>query len=120
MKEIQVVDLAMVLEKARSDGALLLIGEYRGSCCELVKFLDKETGKAMSFVKLTHTLEVGGPSGLRVISVSERLDRSITDPKEVTVALKKGQKVLVMDPDVATRSGQRVATCGEGKILVLK
>lgn len=77
-------------QKLFIEGKLVgFIGEYRGSKAEVIKFLDKKTGRAASFPSLKHTIEVNGEA----ISFSERVADDF-DPNNFAVAYKKGDTVL--------------------------
>lgn len=65
-----------------TEGGHFLVGEYRGSAVAVVEYLDKESGKKESYVKVTHSVEVRGPLGLETVHLQERIDRTISTPEQ--------------------------------------
>jgi len=52
------------INRVVADGGHFLVGEYRGSAVSVVEYLDKESGKKESYLKVVHSVEVRGAVGL--------------------------------------------------------
>ena len=76
------VPVESFIKRVVADGGHFLVGEYRGSAASVVDYLDKESGKKESYVKVVHSVEVRGASGLETVHLQEMLDRSITTPEQ--------------------------------------
>ena len=72
-----------------------LIGEYRGSQVERVEWVDRNDGKAKGFVKCTHLFEMGIGGAVKAIRVDEPIPKTVMDPNEVKVSLKRGSRYLM-------------------------
>ena len=109
------------LKRVATGGGHFLVGEYRGSTVALVEYLDKESGKKESYVKVVHSVEVRGPSGLETIHLQERIDRAITAPEQYTNQcwLNPGMRIVVEPRGVEIEKGIKKFTCGAADMAVL-
>jgi hypothetical protein len=59
-------------------GALVLVGEYRGSHAELAGYVDKKFGNAIQYVRATHLIERNCFTGLERVLLTERFPDTVT------------------------------------------
>ncbi len=91
--------------KLLDGGKCVVLGEWRGVVPETIKYTDKQ-GRAASFGRLLHTVELG--DGSRVESV--KVTQSVSDgqaPETVQVPFKRGQRVAVEVDSMAIDKGVR-------------
>ena len=124
MKTETVVEVSAenFLKRVGTEGGHFLVGEYRGSAVALVEYLDKESGKKESYVKVVHSVEVRGPSGLETIHLQERIDRSIITPEQYKNQcwLIPGMRIVVEPRGVEIEKGIKKFSCGSGDIRLLR
>lgn len=101
--------------KEFSEGKLLgFIGEYRSTKAELIKFLDKKTGRSSQFVGIRSTVELS--TGESVI-FSERAPDDLVDPAKYVPSLKRGQQVVAV---LSSYQNDKGALRAAGKLIVLE
>jgi len=81
-------------------GKLVAVVEYRSSVVEHIAYRDKVTGRALSFDKITHNVELGALS----IAVSERAPEGLDITKYVP-PVKKGTVCLWHVDSYARQNG---------------
>lgn len=94
---------AKTIDQAVSEwkaGNLIALVEYRSSKAEPITWSDRETGRAMKAVTLTHVVENDKTSMI----VSERVPETF-DYANYVPPFKKGEKVLVQITSVARAKG---------------
>lgn len=74
-------------------GKVAFVGEWRGFAPETINYVNKQ-GKAASFGRLVHTVEIGEGQRVEAIKVSSAVQEGVK-PDSVQVPFKRGQKVLV-------------------------
>jgi hypothetical protein len=116
------VSVESFISRVVADGGHFLVGEYRGSAVSVVEYLDKESGKKESYVKVTHSVEVRGPSGLETVHVQEMIDRSITSPEQYKNQcwLVPGMRVVVTPRRGEVDKGIKKFTCTSGDMQLLR
>ena len=109
------------LKRVATDGGHFLVGEYRGSAVAVVEYLDKESGKKESYVKVVHSVETRSASGLETIHLQERIDRLITTPEQYKSQcwLVPGMRIVVEPRGVEIEKGIKKFTCGSADIRLL-
>ena len=87
-----------------------------------MEYLDKESGKKESYVKVVHSVEVRGPSGLETVHLQERIDRSISTPDQYKNQcwLVPGMRIVVVPRQVEIDKGIKKFTCTSGDIQLLR
>ncbi len=115
------VSVDIFLDKVGTEGGHFLVGEYRGSGVSVVEYLDKESGKKESYLKVVHSVEVRGAPGLETVHLQELTDRSITTPEQYKNQcwLVPGMRVLVVPRRVEIDKGIKKFTCTSGDIQLL-
>ncbi len=120
MKNTVVAEVSVenFIKRVVADGGHFFIGEYRGSAVASLEYLDKESGKKEVYVKVTHSVEVRGPSGLETVHLQEMLDRSITTPEQYKNQcwLTPGMRILVVPRRVEIDKGIKKFTCTSAEI----
>ena len=69
-------------------GAVLIIGEFRGAKTETIRYVDKKTGQANSFMATNILVERIGSS--HVVMISQQVPEG-TDPLAVKFSAQKGK-----------------------------
>ncbi len=116
------VSVEAFLKQVGTEGGHFLVGEYRGSGVSVVEYLDKESGKKESYLKVVHSVELRGPSGLETIHLQERVDRSIstTDQYKNQCWLLSGMRIVVTPRQVEIDKGIKKFTCASADIQLLR
>lgn len=86
-----------------------LIGECRGGLVDQIGYVDKKDGKAKDFVKLSYLFEIGSGNSIKSVRVDMPLPKTITDPNQVKVELKRGQRYLLQLQSLKTDRGNTEA-----------
>jgi len=110
------------LKRIGTDGGHFLVGEYRGSAVSVVEYLDKESGKKESYVKVVHSVEVRGATGLETVHLQEMIDRGITAPDQYKNQcwLVPGMRLVVVPRRVEFDKGIKKFTCASGDMQLLR
>ena len=116
------VSVETFLKRVATDGGHFLVGEYRGSAVTVVEYLDKESGKKESYVKVVHSVEVRGAPGLETIHLQERIAREITTPEQYKSQcwLVSGMRIVVEPRGVEIEKGIKKFTCGSADYRLLR
>ncbi len=124
MKTESVVEVPVesFLKRIGIDGGHFLVGEYRGSAVSVVEYLDKESGKKESYVKVTHSVEVRGATGLETVHLQEMIDRAITTPDQYKNQcwLVPGMRIVVVPRRVEIDKGIKKFTCASADMQLLR
>jgi len=88
------------LVKLQSDGAFVVVGEYRFGVAESIPYVSKKDGKAAKFVKVTHTVEIGP----KAVTVSEGQADNF-DVLGYRSPIAKGTRVAVVFDRMQTQNG---------------
>lgn len=122
MKQAVEVSAEKFLQGVATKGGHFLVGEYRGSAVAVVEYLDKESGKKESYVKVMHSVETRGDAGLETVHLQEMLDRSIQTPAEYKNQcwLEPGMRILVVPRRVEVEKGIKKFTCTTADLAVLR
>ena len=84
-----------------SEGALMVVAEYRGTVAEVITYRDKLTVKTLTDPICYNAVE----GGSHQIKLNERLPDG-ADVKALKVPFKKGQKVLMYLSGLSRNKGQ--------------
>ena len=95
---------------------MAFIGEWRGFTPETINYVNKQ-GKASSFSRLTHTVEVGDGQRVEAIKVSSPVQDGV-NPETVQVPFKRGQRVLVQVDALEVDRGNKSVKAGAVTLLV--
>lgn len=116
------VPVETFLKRVATDGGHFLVGEYRGSAVAAVEYLDKESGKKESYVKVVHSVEVRSAWGLETIHLQERIDRLITTPEQYKNQcwLVSGMRIVVEPRGVEIEKGIKKFACNSADIRLLQ
>ena len=124
MKTESVVEVPVetFAKRVATEGGHFLVGEYRGSAVAVVEYLDKESGKKESYLKVVHSVEVRSPVGLETIHLQERIDRAITTPEQCKSQcwLIPGMRILVEPRGVEIEKGIKKFSCGSADMALLR
>lgn len=105
IKEAQLVATVMA-------GQPVVVGEYRGTACQLIEWEDKVTKAKDSFLKIAHKVELTRPDGaVEVIAVEERAPKDFKDASLFVSALRKGQWIVCKLAAMVSAKGNVTATC---------
>jgi len=107
MADQKAVTVASLLDA----GKAIMSGEWRGYAPETIKYTSKKDGKAASFGRIVHTVEVGDGNRVEAVKVSQAVPDG-TDPESVAVTFKKGQRVLVAVDSMEVEKGTRSVRAG--------
>jgi hypothetical protein len=110
------------LKRIGTEGGHFLVGEYRGSAVSVVEYLDKESGKKESYLKVVHSVEVRGSVGLETVHLQEMIDRSITTPEQYKNQcwLVPGMRLVVVPRRVEIDKGIKKFTCVTNDMQLLR
>lgn len=124
MKNESVLEVAAetFLKRIGTEGGHFLVGEYRGSAVSVVEYLDKESGKKESYLKVVHSVEVRGAVGLETAHLQEMIDRSITTPEQYKNQcwLVPGMRLVVVPRRVEIDKGIKKFTCVTSDMQLLR
>ena len=71
-------------------GRIFLVGEFRGSRVEVIRYVDKKTGQANTFTSMTLVVERIG--GAESVLVTQQLGDGVVDAATVKVNAQKGKQ----------------------------
>ena len=110
------------VKRVATEGGHFLVGEYRGSAVAVIEYLDKESGKKESYLKVVHSVEVRGPAGLETIHLQERIDRAIITPEQYKNQcwLIPGMRIVVEPRGVEIEKGIKKFSCGSADMAMLR
>jgi len=91
-------------------GVPLLVGEFRGSKCDKVEYVDKGTGKPASFMKCEANVELADGTA---IAVEIRLPKGVDNPANVALGVVKGQHVALRLTGLMAIKGRTSASVGQ-------
>jgi hypothetical protein len=102
--------------KLMEAGKVAFVGEWRGFAPETINYVNKQ-GKAASFARLVHTVEVGDGQRVEAIKVSSPVQDGVK-PESVQVPFKRGQKVLVEVDGYEVDRGNKSIRAGSVALLM--
>jgi|HubBroStandDraft_6_1064221.scaffolds.fasta_scaffold471091_2 hypothetical protein len=110
------------LQRIATHGGHFLVGEYRGSAVSVIEYLDKESGKKESYVKVVHSIEAGCEAGMETVHVQEMIDRAVVNPDQykATCWLERGMRIVVVPRRVEIDKGIKKFTCATTDMLLLR
>ena len=116
------VPVETFVKRVGTEGGHFLVGEYRGSAVAVIEYLDKESGKKESYLKVVHSVEVRGPAGLETIHLQERIDRAIITPEQYKNQcwLIPGMRIVVEPRGVEIEKGIKKFSCGSADMAMLR
>jgi len=94
-----------VVAKMIDGGKVVVIGEWRGVIPETIKYTDKQ-GRAASFGRLVHTIELGDGTRIESVKVSQSVADGQT-PESMVVPYKRGARVVVEVDSMMVEKGTR-------------
>ena|ERR1700677_2563121 len=97
-------------------GKVAFIGEWRGFTPETINYVNKQ-GKASSFGRVVHTVEVGEGQRVEAIKVSSPVQDGV-NPETVQVPFKRGQRVLIQVDGLEVDRGNKSVRSGAVTVLV--
>jgi hypothetical protein len=101
MKETEIIG------KLSSEGKCVFVGEWRGFMPETINYTNKK-GQAAKFARIVHTVEVIDGQRVDAIKVSQSVPDG-TDPAQIAVPYKRGQRVVVEVDTMEVERGNRSA-----------
>jgi len=94
-----------VVAKMIDGGKVVVLGEWRGCIPETIKYTDKQ-GRAASFGRLVHTIELGDGARIESVKVSQSVANDVT-PESVQITFKRGARVVVEVDSMVVDKGIR-------------
>lgn len=112
------VSVEIFIKRVVADGGHFLVGEYRGSAVAVVEYLDKESGKKESYLKVVHSVEVRNATGMETVHLQEMIDRAITTPEQYKNQcwMIPGMRIIVIPRRVEIEKGIKKFSCTTGEI----
>lgn len=77
------------LLEAIKQGRVFLIGEFRGSRVENIRYVDKKTGQANAFTSMTYLVERNG--GAESVMISQQIGDGVVEASTVKAIAQKGK-----------------------------
>jgi hypothetical protein len=118
-ESVAVITPEAFARRALNEGGNFLVGEYRGSKVAVVEYLDKETGRKESYVKVVHSIETGSEGGVETVHVQENIDRTIKTVDQYETWMRRGMKVVILPRSMTAEKGLKKFSCGSADMFHL-